>query len=61
MSYLETIKYDENTNNFLNEKTEHYTYNGEEVGIITVFKDSDIAMVEDKDGNIFEISINELK
>ena len=50
-NYLEDSKTDERT----------YTYKGEEVKVIIVFKDINVAMVEDNSGKIYEISIDFLQ
>lgn len=58
MSYLETIKYDDSN---AKDSCISYMYEGEDVQIITVFKDINMAVVEDKNGKIFEISTEELQ
>ncbi len=50
-NYLEDSKTDERT----------YTYKGEKVKVIIVFKDINVAMVEDNSGKIYEISIDFLQ
>ena len=61
MSYLETIKYDSTTNDLLKTEQTFYKYQDENVQVITIFKDINTAIVEDKNGSIFEISTDELK
>lgn len=61
MSYLETIKYDSTTNDLLKTEQTFYKYQDEDVQVITIFKDINTAIVEDKNGRIFEISTDELK
>lgn len=60
MSYLETIKFDSNTDYKINNEQTTYTYQGEDVQVITIFKDINTAIVEDKAGKIFEISMDDL-
>ncbi|MBU0632368.1 hypothetical protein KKA17_06970 [bacterium] len=57
MSYIETMKYDPNTK----DSSFSYMYEGENVQVITVFKDINMAIVEDKNGKIFEISTEQLQ
>ena len=61
MSYLKTIKYDSTTNDLLKTEQTFYKYQDEDVQVITIFKDINTAIVEDKNGRIFEISTDELK
>ena len=61
MSYLETIKFDSTTNDLLKTDQTFYKYQEEDVQVITIFKDINTAIVEDKNGRIFEISTDELK
>lgn len=56
MSYLETIKYHSHINTL-----DAYMYEGEVVHIITTFTDTNLALVEDTMGNIFELSANLLE
>jgi hypothetical protein len=56
MSYLETIKYHSHINTL-----DAYMYEGEIVHIITTFMDTNLALVEDTIGNIFEVSTHHLR
>ncbi len=55
MSHLETIEYNSHIDTL-----DSYMYKDEIVQIITIFTDANLALVEDKNGNIFEISTNQL-
>ena len=59
MSRIEMIQYD--TDEYSDKKEKNYRYKGEEVEVITVFIDSGVAIVEDRNKKIFEISMNELE
>ena len=61
MSHLKTISYDFNKNTIEHDKQVSYTYQGEDVQIITIFKDINTAIVENNQGKIFEISVDELQ
>ena len=60
MGYLETIKYDMKKEKYTENETP-FLYEGEEVNVITIFRDINIAIIEDKDGNIFEVQANLLR
>jgi hypothetical protein len=43
------------------ESGSHYIYKDEEVTLITIFSDSDIALVEDAHGEVIAVALQELQ
>jgi len=56
MSHLETIQY----HSYI-DTIDSYMFENEIVQIITIFTDTNLALVEDKSGNIVEISVDQLE
>lgn len=56
MSHLETIQYHSDI-----DTSDSYMYKDEIIQIITIFTDTNLALVEDKNGNIIEISVDQLE
>ena len=42
-------------------KSKTYTYHGKEVNIITLFADLQVAIVQDGNGSIFDVCLDELQ
>lgn len=56
MSHLATIQYHSHI-----DTVDSYMYKNEIVQIITIFTDTNLALVEDKSSNIIEISVDQLE
>ncbi|MDD2358634.1 MAG: hypothetical protein PHX13_12060 [Thiovulaceae bacterium] len=56
MSHFEIIQYHSHI-----DTVDSYMYENEVVQIITIFTDTNLALIEDKSGNILEISVHQLE